>query len=135
MNNTENMTEEQQQAWVRESYQGSTKYLADKGLVTQSVNEKESRYLVPLLAVWKLNLLDKTSVWVINGDLPTDHVESSVAATAREAIKHFSLKWQLQADNLLKNGEKEQEEFANVLIGRAEGLYRISEDEKLWNQA
>ena len=126
------MTEEEQQQWVREQYQVATKYLAEKGLVTNSVKMEDSRYLVPVLAVWKLNLMNGDSYWVLCGDLPTDHSNISVAPTAREALKHFSLKWQMQAENLLQAENKEQNDFAQLLIGRADGLYKISENEELW---
>jgi len=126
------MSEQEQKNWVRKSYQAATKYLAGKGMVTDSVVEKESRYLVPVIAIWKLNLLDKTSVWVICGDVPTDHVGNNIAATARDVIRHFSFKWQMQAENIGKNGNKEQEGFANLLISRAEGLYSLYEKEELW---
>ncbi|MFT5758035.1 MAG: hypothetical protein ACI9LM_002774 [Alteromonadaceae bacterium] len=126
------MNEQEQQEWVRNSYKTATKYLADKGMVTESVVESQSRYLVPALAVWKLNLLDKTSAWVICGDLPTDHANTDVAVNARDVIRHFSFKWQMQAENVGKSGQKEQEEFANLLISRAEGLYGLYEKEELW---
>lgn len=126
------MTPEQQQAWIREQYLKATKYLADKGLVTESVADKESRYLVPVLSVWKINLLDKSTVWVISGDLPTDHVALDGSESAREVIRHFSLKWQLQAENLLQQEDKEQQEFAQLLIGRADGLYKLYEKDELW---
>lgn len=126
------MTAEQQQAWIREQYLAATKYLADKGLVTESVADTESRYLVPVLAVWKINLLDKSTVWVISGDLPTDHVALNGDEEAREVIRHFSLKWQLQAENLLQSEDTEQHEFARLLIGRADGLYKLYEKEELW---
>jgi len=126
------MSEQEQQDWVRNSYKTATKYLADKGMVTESVAESESRYLVPVLAVWKLNLLDKTSVWVICGDLPTDHASTDIAENARDAIRHFSFKWQMQAENISKIGNAEQAEFAKLLIGRAEGLYGLFDKEELW---
>ncbi|WDD96675.1 DUF4826 family protein [Thalassomonas actiniarum] len=132
MTDQANMNEEQQNQWVREQYQVATKYLADKGLITESVAVEESRYLVPVLAVWKLKLLDGTKTWVISGDLPTDHSSADVAPDARDALRHFSLKWQLQAENLSKAGDVEQNKFAELLISRAEGLYRLYEDEKVW---
>jgi hypothetical protein len=134
---TENkvMTEEQKQAWIREQYLKATKYLADKGLVTESVADTESRYLVPILAVWKINLLNKTTVWVISGDLPTDHIALSNGEPARDVVRHFSLKWQLQAENLLRLDDKEQHQFAQLLIGRADGLYKIYEKADLWQEA
>jgi len=126
------LTEQEQQEWVREQYQVATKYLATKGMVTNSVKVESSRYLVPLLAIWQLTLLNGERYWVLCGDLPTDHSPLNVATTAREALKHFSFKWQLQAENLLKAGDKEQDDFAQLLIGRAQGLYQVSENEKLW---
>ena len=135
MNKNEQMTEQQQQDWVREQYQTATKYLADKGLVTTSVADTESRYLVPSVAVWKLNLIDQTSVWVISGDLPTDHISIEGAKDARDAVRHFSMKWQLQAENLLKSEEKEHQEFAQLLISRANGLYNMHEEDSVWKMS
>jgi len=126
------MTEEQQQQWVKKQYQIATKYLAEKGIVTSSVIVEESRYLVPLLALWKLTAIDGKKFWVLCGDLPSDHSSVDVAPNAREAIRHFALKWQMQAENLLQAENKEQKSFAHILIGRAEGLYKLHDDENLW---
>jgi len=126
------MTQEQQQEWMRKQYQVATKYLAQKGMVTESVIVDESRYIVPLMAVWKLKLLDGSYMWVLCGDLPTDHSAIEVAPTAREAIRHFSFKWQMQADGLLKSDQAEQVDFAKLLIARAEDLYDLYSNDKLW---
>ncbi|MDP7593042.1 MAG: DUF4826 family protein [Litorilituus sp.] len=134
MTQEQSMTTEQQQQWVREQYQLATKYLAEQGIVTDSVAVEESRYLVPLLAIWKLKALDGSFYWVIGGDLPSDYNAFESATNAREAVRHFSLKWQLQADNILKVGDKAQEEFASVLINRAEDLYNIYQQENLWSK-
>lgn len=132
MTKQQEMTTEEQQKWVREQYQVATKYLAEQGLVTESVVVEESRYLIPFLSVWKLKVLDGSFYWVICGDLPTDHNTIDVAPNAREAVRHFSLKWQMQAENLLQSGDKEQEQFARLLISRAEGLYDMHQQEKVW---
>ncbi len=128
------MTEEEQQKWVREQYQVATKYLAEKGLVTNTVQVEESRYLIPILAVWKLTLIDGKKCWVLCGDLPTDHSSIDVAHDAREALRHFALKWQMQAENLLQAGDEKQNEFAKLLIARAEGLYDIVENDSVWQE-
>ena len=126
------MTQEEEQEWIRNQYLAATKFLAEKGLITESVNDKASRYLIPFLSVWKVNLMDKTSVWVIAGDLSTDHAEIGVAETARDSLRHFAMKWQMQAENLLIAGDKEQKEFAQYLISRAEGLYKLFNKDELW---
>lgn len=126
------MSEQEQQDWLREQLQVATKYLAQKGHITQSVVVEQSRYLVPALAAWKVKLSDGKFVWVVCGDLPTDHSSAEVATTAREALRHFSLKWQMQAENLNRAGSKEQDEFANLLIDRAEQLYALCDRSDLW---
>ena len=126
------MTQEQQQAWILEQYLKATKYLAEKGLVTESVADTESRYLIPLMAVWKINLSDKTKVWVISGDLPTDHLVLQQNEPARNVLRHFTFKWQIQADSLLKSEVEEQVEYAKLLINKAEGLYQLYAKDELW---
>ena len=134
MTQTQQMTVEEQQQWIREQYQVATKYLATKGLVTDSVAVEESRYLTPFMSVWKLKALDGSFLWVICGDLPTDHNAFEVASNAREAVRHFSLKWQMQAENLLTSQDSAQESFAQLLIAKAEVLYDLYQQDKLWNE-
>jgi len=133
MTKKQQMTADQQQQWIREQYQVATKYLATQGLVTESVVVEESRYLIPFISVWKLKALDGNYYWTICGDLPSDHNAFNIGPNAREAVRHFSLKWQIQAENILKAGDKEQEDFAKLLIEKAEGLYDAYQQEKLWN--
>lgn len=133
MSNPGEFTDEQRSEWVREQYQKSIKYLAEKGFVTDSVTLMESRYLVPIVAVWKLQTIDKQKVWVISGDLPNDHIAASAAESVREAIRNFSMKWQLQAQNILDGArDQSQIDFAKLLVSRAEGLYQLFENEDLW---
>ncbi|WP_394176904.1 DUF4826 family protein [Thalassotalea litorea] len=135
MSNPGEFTEEQRSAWVREQYQKATKYLAEKGFVTESVATLDSRYLIPVVAIWKLQTINKESVWVISGDLPCDHIGISAAEDVREALRNFSMKWQLQAQNILATAkDRTQIEFASLLVSRAEGLYQLFENEKLWNE-
>ncbi|MCF1426607.1 MAG: DUF4826 family protein [Shewanella sp.] len=128
-----------QQQWVREQFQKANKFLAEKGVIPGKVLTDKSRYLVPFLAVWKVEASQpkKQQYWVISGDLPTDYVPADVAPTARDAIKHFSLTWQLKAENLIQSGvvrDPTQARFANLLVARAQSLYEMQEDEKLWAQ-
>ncbi len=128
------LTEQEREAWVREQYQTATKFLASKGLVTDSVTVEASRYIAPLVAIWKLKTIDGSWYWVICGDLPTDSIDLNMAENAKEAMRHFSMKWQLQAENILKNEEAtaEQSSYAKLLVGRAEGLYQLVNQEQLW---
>jgi len=80
----------------------------------------------------KITAIDGKKYWILCGDLPSDYSPIAVAKNAREAIKYFSLKWQMQAENLLKIGDTEQNKYAQLLIGRADGLYKLQSDESLW---
>lgn len=133
------MNEEQMQTWVRSQYQTANGYLAERGLVTDRVLTKESRMLVPHVTVWKFSLQRLTEkVWVIAGaDLPTDHIDASLAETAQDALRYFSYMWQLKADKILANesgASQEQQTIADVLIQSAERIFQMSEEKQLWGE-
>lgn len=120
--------------WTRESLDNANKYLSKCGIITQSVLEKECRFLAPICAIWKIKSQNGKTYWVISGNLPTDHAEVTVATSAREAMRYFSFQWQLKADEVANNGagDKTQIDFANLLVSRAQDLYVLYNDEKLW---
>ncbi|MCT8986773.1 DUF4826 family protein [Shewanella phaeophyticola] len=125
------------QEWVRTQFQKANRFLAEKGVIPSNVLASESRYLAPYLAIWKMESKQpkKQTFWVMSGDLPSDYVDVKVAATARDAIRHFSLMWQLKAENLHQSGatrDETQRKFAQLLVSRAESLHRMHQDEKLW---
>ena len=135
MSEVNQLSAEQQKAWVSEQYQKATKYLAEKGYVTHSVTVKESRYLVPIVAVWKLKTITNEEVWVISGDLPCDHISIKAADSVREALRNFSMKWQLQAQSIIETMQDQtQQKFAELLVSRAEGLYQLFENDDLWKE-
>ncbi|AQS35739.1 hypothetical protein Sps_00541 [Shewanella psychrophila] len=134
---TAEQQEELRQEWIREHFQKANHFLAEKGVIPSKVIADESRYLAPYVAVWKMESKQpkKQTFWVMSGDLPSDYVDVKVAATARDALRHFSMMWQLKAENLQKSGatnEPTQAKFAQLLVSRAESLYHIHNDEKLW---
>ncbi|MEI6860141.1 MAG: DUF4826 family protein [Shewanella sp.] len=141
VDHTQELTAEQQeklrQEWIREHFQKASRFLAEKGIIPSKVIADDCRYLAPYVAVWKMESKQpkKQTFWVMSGDLPSDYVDVKVAATAREALRHFSMMWQLKAENLQKSGatrERTQAKFAELLVSRAESLYHICNDEKLW---
>jgi glutathione S-transferase len=138
---SEQLTQEQMEQaekarteWVRTQFQKANEHLASKGIVPDNVTVADSRYLPPYIAVWKLNTKDKQAFWVISGDVPTDHMALSAAKDAREAVRAFSLQWQLKAQQIIDAGisDKTQQDFANLLITRAHGLYELFGKDELW---
>ncbi|MCH1931368.1 DUF4826 family protein [Shewanella sp. A25] len=130
--------EKMRQEWVRAQFQKANRFLAEKGVIPSKVLADESRYLAPYLAIWKMESKRPSTktYWVMSGDLPSDFVDVKVAKTARDAIRHFSMTWQMQAENLIRSGatrrDATQAKFAQLLVSRAESLYRMHNDEKLW---
>ncbi|MFT5312369.1 MAG: hypothetical protein ACI8Z9_000847 [Paraglaciecola sp.] len=131
--NTE-MSQEQLSVWVREQFQRANKHLAENGVLFDSVVTEVSRYLAPFVAVWKIKSSDNKYFWVISGDLPCDFFPFENEATARAAIRRFSMLWQIKAENInrLTGTDKTQQDFANLLIAKAEDLYTIQADESVW---
>lgn len=128
--------QEQLSAWVKEQFQRANKYLAEQGILFESVVPQESRYLAPNVAVWKIKDTKKNFYWVISGNLPADALPLSVATTARSAIKHFSMSWHMKADSILSNPASDdvQKQYAALLISKAEMLFTVQEDEKWWQE-
>lgn len=126
--------EQRTKEWMRDAYQKAVGFLAQKSIVTESVADSESRYLPPLFAVWKLKSNEQNWYWAISGDLPTDYLDSSAAKNAREAIRVFSMRWQLQAESIRQTaqGDSNKIKFANMLEMRAENIYGTFENENLW---
>ncbi|MCG9758130.1 MULTISPECIES: DUF4826 family protein [Pseudoalteromonas] len=134
----EALTPEQQHQrsiqWQRSCVQAAQKHLADKGVLPQSILEKECRYIEPMVALWKIKGQNGKKYWVITGNLPTDHIEASAAATPREALRYFSFHWQMKAEEIIsaKPVDKTQAQFANLLVNRAHGLYELFSKDELW---
>ena len=79
--------------------------------------------------------------WLIAGNsVPTDHIESSLAELPRDAARHFSLKWQLGAENVRNLPHDARKamlhldlgEMSKQLIRQAEALQELVSDESLW---
>ena len=79
--------------------------------------------------------------WLIAGnDSPTDLIAGETAVSAREAARHFALKWQLAAEQLKVGAAAtpanlEADELSKKvtqLICRAESLHELSELNAIW---
>ena len=126
--------QEQLSEWVREQFQKANKHLAENGVLFKSVVAEDSRYLAPFCAVWKINANDNNQYWVISGDLPSDYLPISAAEEARGAIKYFSFKWQMQAEEIRSQvvSDKTQLDYAILLETKAEEIYKVQDNAQLW---
>lgn len=131
------MSQEEMSAWVREQYQKANQFLAENGVLFESVQTEESRYLAPYVAIWKISALDGKQYWVITGDLPTDYMPFENENDPRKAMKHFSLLWHAKAENMRRTAVDDEAQLAEaeMLTARAEGLHRICTMKELWGEA
>ena len=91
--------------------------------------------------VWSAGKKD-AFIWTVSGDdAITDHFAGHLAATPKEAARHFSLKWQVDADHLLnlikqkapdEKTEEQMQAQADRLTQNAELLYDLSNAEDIW---
>jgi hypothetical protein len=127
-------TQEQLTSWVREQFQRANKHLATDGILFEKVIQEECRYLAPIVAIWKIKDQQQRLIWVISGEVPVDYVAADNATSAREVMRHFSFSWQIKAENILRTGteDKTQRDYAALLQKKAELLYQLFNDEKLW---
>ncbi len=130
----EQTAEQQVSAWVNQQLQKANKHLAENGVLFDTVVMEDSRYLAPMVAVWKIKDNKGKRFWVIAGDCPTDFIGLTAANTAREALKYFSFRWQGKADEIIQAGikDKVQHDYVNLLVSRAEGIYDLQNKDELW---
>ncbi|MCC5855030.1 MAG: DUF4826 family protein [Idiomarina sp.] len=138
MDNEQPLTEEQRAEWVREQFQAANAYLSERGILTERVLTKESRYLAPVVALWKFSVQGTTEkVWAISGSVPSDHIEATAASNAREALKYFCMRWQMRAfqiETAEPPADATQQDFARILVRSAEGLMPLVEQEDIWTE-
>ena len=124
------MTDEDRNTWTRKTLERAVKELTAKGLFEGIVVEAKPAWSFPgQIMIGKIRGQGNQArfYWFIAGNLPTDCIASSTALTARDAARHFSLKWQLEAGKQGAGGEE--------LARQAEGLYELADEPALWDEA
>lgn len=126
---TRSSTNDAPSEWVRQTFDEAVQEIVDLGIVDgQFVEARPSWALPENVVIGQIRGANESTTfrWVICGDLPTDHVSSDAATTPRDAARHFSLKWQLDATRA------DDPSDANSLAANAEALYELVEDDSLW---
>jgi hypothetical protein len=133
--------------WAKEQINGMADHIRSSDLFHDEIMGHAVWTLPHQLFIGKAwSKSDKTkSYWIISGEqVPTDHIGFSVAATAREAAKHFTMKWQMQSVRLERLGDGAGEgtgepsddvdwlKVASGLQAQAEALYGLVENEEAW---
>lgn len=131
--------------WYKKTLDGVVKGMLKKGVLTGVAIDANPVWAVPyqilIAKVWNVNEKSRF-IWTISGErVITDHVAGSVAKSPREVARHFSLKWQMDADRLsdiahgkskVENTEAHMGGYTGKLIEYAELLYDLSSRDEIW---
>lgn len=130
------MDQVQAAQWFNEQLGKATRYLAEQGVILDTVFHDQSTYVAPMFAIFKIRCKDRKKYWVIAGDLPTDFTPDTAAKDFKSALRHFTLNWQMKAENMIRAGLRDniQRDFAQLLITKAEALYAFVDNNVLWDK-
>ncbi|MGB5486688.1 MAG: DUF4826 family protein [Lysobacterales bacterium] len=145
---TESRSETEKEAlkdWFKPLLDKVVQEMLKRNAVTGTAVEASPAWAFPnkilIAKVWGMG--QKTRfIWTISGEgVITDYIAGSMAATPKDAAKHFALKWQMDADRLLAVGKNkgptrdaqlQMGNYANKLIKDAESLYDLTNREEVW---
>jgi len=116
--------------WVKKSFDGAVENLLKRGVADSLLVEAKPEWMLPFqILIGKMRDREQPGkfLWFICGDTPTDCIPGSSAATAREAARHFALKWQLDASRAGSLDEG--------LSVKAGSLYELVEEDSFWVQS
>jgi len=142
----DNPGREQLRAWTKIQLDGAVRKLTRPGAIDSMIVEAKPAWVLPyqiLIGKFRAHGQAKDFEWFICGEVPTDTLESTVAPTPREAARHFAMKWQLQAarhqDLTAQESrgavpETDGKDPGEQLAFKAESLYSLVDDERLWLQ-
>lgn len=123
------MDRENLKNWIREQLDYVVSELSSRGVLEDALLEVKPAWTLPmrlLLGKAREQAQGQSFRWFICGEVPLDHMPSDAAATPREALRHFAMKWQLDAENL-------ESEAAAELVDHAEAIYALVELDELWS--
>lgn len=134
-------------AWSREQLNSAVDHLIRAGELDWTLIEARPAWAYPgstVIGQVREQGEQHLFLWVICGDAPVDYISSKVAATPREAARHFAMKWQLEAarnrepqvqKKLDPEGLQDWDTQCNILEAKALALFRLIETDALWSPA
>jgi hypothetical protein len=113
------------EAWIRKQLDSAVNELVEIGAIRDKVAEARPVWSLPQkLVLGQIREADDhtSAKWFVCGDTRTDFIGIEMAAVPRDALKYFSLKWQMDA------GRYTDPDAAERLVRLAEELYDIVEE-------
>ncbi len=141
------MTEDTKEAiedWTRSTLDRAVSDISNLGVIPDEILEARAMWTLPgKVMIGQARQANEPSifVWFISGDLPTDYIGPSAATSPRDALRNFSLKWQLDAERYRDPASRKAHgldesldwnAMTAKLIAKAEELYTMAQDDRLW---
>lgn len=133
------LSQEEVNKWIKSEEAKLFNYLARNNMQLTGI-EPSSRLFPRQMVLWQVNTKDHGKQWVLTGELPSDHLAAEKIPDERAALRNFSLSWQLKAEKIMarqaeqtnSSTQKEQSDYANLLVTWAERLYQLNEMDSVW---
>ncbi|MDH3990112.1 MAG: DUF4826 family protein [Gammaproteobacteria bacterium] len=134
-------------AWPKERLEEAVEEMMRLGVVTDALVEARPVWALPnKIMIGQVRDAGDPTIfkWVISGDVPTDYLDSAVAATPREAARHFAMKWHLESaryqdpsarKTLGPESKQDWDDTGRQLAEKAEALFALVEDKNLWHDS
>lgn len=116
------------QGWVREQLDVAVTELGERGVFDDAMIEVKPAWTMPLRLLLGKAREQSGAIdfrWFICGEVPLDSVPADAAATPREALRHFALKWQLDAEKL-------DDKAAAEWVDHAEAVHALVDIDEIW---
>jgi hypothetical protein len=131
MTNPQDFAAGTQQAWLRKRLDEAIDALMRLEILESPTVEVKPAWAAPghyLIGKAREPGDDRRFLWFIYSDSGVlDQVPGNAASTPREAARHFSMKWQLDATRISGTN-------AQRLAERAEFLYALVNDQRFWSE-
>ncbi|MDH3266907.1 MAG: DUF4826 family protein [Gammaproteobacteria bacterium] len=116
---------------------------AVSGVAVQAAPMWVSPYQILIAKVWGVGH-ENDFIWTISIDkLIADYLAGSLATSPQQVARHFSLKWQMDADRLAalelnktsgENADERMQAYSKRLIAHAESLYDLANRDEIWQE-
>lgn len=146
MTEKQNSTEASElRAWYKRLLDNVVSEMLRAGAVSGAAVEAAPIWVVPqqilIAQVWGAGQKNNF-IWTIAGDgAILDHIAGPVAATPRDAARHFALKWQMDAEQLRRVAQrktasqhdaKQISAYADRIVECSERLYELAGRDDVW---
>lgn len=116
-------------AWISSHVGLAAHGISERGILDEALVEARAEWALPnrlLVGKVRSTMNPREFYWFICGEVRLDYLPGDVATSPREALRHFSMKWHLDAERT------DGAEQAQALVEQAESIYALADDERAW---